>query len=224
MNENQSKRPGVMRSALSLAWVFFKIGLLTFGGGYAMIPIIQSEISEKRKWISEEELMHIITIAESTPGPIAINSATYVGYKICGVLGSLAATVSVVLAPFTIIYLISLFLEQFMQFTIVENAFRGIQIAVAFLILSAGIKFIKKLKKDPFHITLTSLTIAVMLALDIFALSFSSVYLILMGALAGLIVTAINLSRRKKASAASLDKISENSENSENNEKKEENK
>jgi len=184
--------------ALALAWVFFKIGLLTFGGGYAMIPIIQSEVSEKRKWISEEELMQVITVSESTPGPIAINSATYVGYKICGVLGSLAATVSVVLAPFTIIYLISLFLESFMRFTIVENAFKGIQIAVAFLILMAGIKFIKKLKKEPFQIITVSLTVAVMLLFDIFAISFSSVYLIAMGALAGLALTFINLSLKKK--------------------------
>ena len=201
---NQKQNGATSRTGLlfSLAWVFFKIGLFTFGGGYAMIPIIQSEVSEKRKWISEDELMHIVTIAESTPGPIAINSATYVGYKICGVLGSLAATVSVVLAPFTIIFLISLFLENFMKFTLVANAFRGIQIAVAFLILSAGIKFVKKLKKDPFNMILVSLTVAVMLILDIFALSFSSVYLILMGALAGLVFTAVNISREKKASSS----------------------
>ena len=196
MNEkNQNK----LNAAISLAWVFFKIGLLTFGGGYAMIPIIQSEISEKRKWISDEELMQVVTIAESTPGPIAINAATYVGYKICGVLGSAAATVSVVLAPFTIIYLISLFLESFMHFTLVANAFRGIQIAVAFLILMAGIKFIKKLKKEPFQIILVSMTVGAMLLLDIFALSFSSVYLVLMGALAGLVTTFISLSNKRKA-------------------------
>ncbi len=212
MNEKKQKTPSKISAALSLAWVFFKIGLLTFGGGYAMIPIIQSEISEKRGWINEEELLHVITIAESTPGPIAINSATYVGYKICGVLGSIAATVSVVLAPFTIIYLISLFLETFMRFTIVENAFKGIQIAVAFLILSAGIKFIKKLKKEVFPIIALSLTVAVMLFLDIFALSFSSVYLIVMGALAGLVITAVNLSRKKKSE-----------EKAENTEKREEN-
>lgn len=198
MDENKNAWRSKLRSALSLAWVFFKIGLLTFGGGYAMIPIIQSEISEKRKWISDEELMHIVTIAESTPGPIAINAATYVGYKICGVLGSLAATLSVVLAPFTIIYIISLFLESFMKFHIVANAFRGIQVAVAFLILSAGIKFVKKLKKDPLNMILVSLTIAVMLALDLFALPFSSVYLILMGTLAGLVFTIVNVSREKK--------------------------
>lgn len=198
MNAKNQKEHSNLNTALSLAWVFFKIGLLTFGGGYAMIPIIQSEVSEKRKWISEEELMHVVTVAESTPGPIAINAATYVGYKICGVLGSIAATVSVVLAPFTIIYLISLFLESFMQFTVVANAFKGIQIAVAFLILMAGVKFIKKLKKEPFQIIAVSLTIAVMLLLDIFALSFSSVYLIIVGALAGLCVTFINLSQRKK--------------------------
>lgn len=197
MKENKPQSSGKLKKILSLAWVFFKIGLLTFGGGYAMIPIIQSEVSEKRKWISEEELMHVITIAESTPGPIAINAATYVGYKICGFFGSLAATVSVVLAPFTIIYLISLFLEQFMQFKIVENAFKGIQIAVAFLILSAGIKFIKKLKKQPFPIITVALTVAVMIALDLFALSFSSVYLILMGAFAGLMLTIIQRMQSK---------------------------
>ncbi|MBQ2251397.1 MAG: chromate transporter [Clostridia bacterium] len=197
MKENKPQSSGKFKNLFSLAWVFFKIGLLTFGGGYAMIPIIQSEVSEKRKWISEEELMHVITIAESTPGPIAINAATYVGYKICGFFGSLAATVSVVLAPFTIIYLISLFLEQFMQFKVVENAFKGIQIAVAFLILSAGIKFIKKLKKQPFPIITVALTVAVMIALDLFALSFSSVYLILMGAFAGLMLTIIQRMQSK---------------------------
>ena len=197
MKENKPQSSGKLKKILSLAWVFFKIGLLTFGGGYAMIPIIQSEVSEKRKWISEEELMHVITMAESTPGPIAINAATYVGYKICGFFGSLAATVSVVLAPFTIIYLISLFLEQFMQFKVVENAFKGIQIAVAFLILSAGIKFIKKLKKQPFPIITVALTVAVMIALDLFALSFSSVYLILMGAFAGLMLTIIQRMQSK---------------------------
>lgn len=197
MKETQTQNSGKFKKLFSLAWVFFKIGLLTFGGGYAMIPIIQSEVSEKRKWISEEELMQVITIAESTPGPIAINAATYVGYKICGFFGSLAATVSVVLAPFTIIYLISLFLEQFMQFKAVANAFKGIQIAVAFLILSAGIKFIKKLKKQFFPIITVALTVAVMIFLDIFALSFSSVYLILMGALAGVMLTLVQRMQSK---------------------------
>lgn len=197
MKENKTQSSGKFKKIFSLAWVFFKIGLLTFGGGYAMIPIIQSEVSEKRKWISEEELMQVITIAESTPGPIAINAATYVGYKICGFFGSLAATVSVVLAPFTIIYLISLFLEQFMEFKVVENAFKGIQIAVAFLILSAGIKFIKKLKKQLFPIITVALTVTVMLLLDIFALSFSSVYLILIGAFAGLMITIIQRVRNE---------------------------
>ena len=171
-----------------------------------MIPIIQAEVAEKHKWISEEELMHIVTIAESTPGPIAINAATYVGYKICGFFGSLAATVSVVLAPFTIIYILSLFLEQFMKFTVVANAFRGIQVAVAFLILSAGIKFIKKLKKQVFPIVTVALTITVMLLLDIFALSFSSVYLILMGAFAGLMLTVVQRIQSKNNSGKENDK------------------
>lgn len=206
MKENKTQSSGKFKNLFSLAWVFFKIGLLTFGGGYAMIPIIQSEVSEKHKWISEEELMHIVTIAESTPGPIAINAATYVGYKICGFFGSLAATVSVVLAPFTIIYIISLFLEQFMEFTVVANAFKGIQVAVAFLILSAGIKFIKKLKKQVFPIVTVALTITVMLLLDVFALSFSSVYLILMGAFAGLMLTVVQRIQTKNNSGKENDK------------------
>lgn len=206
MKENQTQSPGKLKNLLALAWAFFKIGLLTFGGGYAMIPIIQAEVAEKHKWISEEELMHIVTIAESTPGPIAINAATYVGYKICGFFGSLAATVSVVLAPFTIIYIISLFLEQFMEFTVVANAFKGIQVAVAFLILSAGIKFIKKLKKQVFPIVTVALTITVMLLLDVFALSFSSVYLILMGAFAGLMLTVVQRIQTKNNSGKENDK------------------
>ncbi|MBR3715426.1 MAG: chromate transporter [Clostridia bacterium] len=206
MKEKQTRSPGKLKNLLALAWAFFKIGLLTFGGGYAMIPIIQAEVAEKHKWISEEDLMHIVTIAESTPGPIAINAATYVGYKICGFFGSLAATVSVVLAPFTIIYIISLFLEQFMKFTVVANAFRGIQVAVAFLILSAGIKFIKKLKRQVFPIVTVALTITVMLLLDIFALSFSSVYLILMGAFAGLMLTVVQRIQSKNNSGKENDK------------------
>ena len=206
MKEKQTRSSGKLKNLLALAWTFFKIGLLTFGGGYAMIPIIQAEVAEKHKWISEEELMYIVTIAESTPGPIAINAATYVGYKICGFFGSLAATVSVVLAPFTIIYIISLFLEQFMEFTVVANAFRGIQVAVAFLILSAGIKFIKKLKKQVFPIVTVALTITVMLLLDVFALSFSSVYLILMGAFAGLMLTVVQRIQSKNNSGKENDK------------------
>ena len=136
-----------INALLKLFLTMFKIGLFTFGGGYAMVAIIERELVEKKKWIEHEEFMDVIAIAESTPGPIAINSATYIGYKIRGFFGSLFATLGVVLPSFIIIVLISLFYEQFVQIEIVKYAFNGIQACVAFLILSAGLKMFKKLKK-----------------------------------------------------------------------------
>ena len=121
-----------MNKLVELFVTFFKIGLFTFGGGYAMISIIEDNCVEKKQWITDDELMQIITIAESTPGPIAINMATYVGYKRGKALGSVMATLGVVLPSFIIIYLISLFLEKFMEFKVVKYAFVGINAAVAF--------------------------------------------------------------------------------------------
>jgi chromate transporter len=136
-----------LKLLLTLFVTMFKIGLFTFGGGYAMIAIIEREIIERKKWIGNDEFLDIIAIAESTPGPLAINSATFVGYKIAGVLGSVFATLGVVLPSFIIIYIISLFFDAFLSIVWVGYAFRGIQVAVAFLIFNAGIKMLKKLKK-----------------------------------------------------------------------------
>ena len=123
---------------LELFAVFFRIGLFTFGGGYAMISLIEHEVGERRGWIDQDELAELFAIAESTPGPIAVNSATYVGYRQGGAAGGVFATLGVVLPSFIIIYLISLFYEQFIAMRAVANAFRGVQAAVAFLILRAG--------------------------------------------------------------------------------------
>ena len=131
-----------MKNNLELFWIFFKIGLFTFGGGYAMIPQIKEVVIEKKKWMTDEEMLDVIAIAESTPGPIAINSATFIGYKQNKILGSLFASLGVVLPSFIIIFLISLFFNQFLEYEIVKNAFMGIKCAVAFLITKAAIAFV----------------------------------------------------------------------------------
>ncbi len=124
---------------LTLFLTFAKIGLFTFGGGYAMISIIENICVEQKKWITHDEMMEVTVIAESTPGPIAINCATYVGYRKKGMWGAIAATLGVVLPSFIIIYLISVFLNDFLEITWITNAFKGIRIAVGILILVAGI-------------------------------------------------------------------------------------
>ncbi len=116
---------------------FFKIGAFTFGGGYAMIPLIQKEAVEKHKWVTDDDILEIIAIAESTPGPIAINSATFVGYRACGVLGSLCATLGVVLPSFLIILGISFVLRQFQEVRAVQYAFQGIRAGVLALLFKA---------------------------------------------------------------------------------------
>ncbi|HOO43762.1 MAG TPA: chromate transporter [Bacillota bacterium] len=133
---------------LTLFVTFFKIGLFTFGGGYSMIPLIHFYAVDKYHWITEDEFIDIIAIAESTPGPIAINSATYVGYKVLKVKGSAAATLGVVLPSMIIITIISAFLMQFKENIWVEYAFMGIRVGVAVLILNAAFRIFKKVKKN----------------------------------------------------------------------------
>lgn len=131
---------------------FLKIGAFTFGGGYAMIALIEEACVTKKKWITHDEMMDVTVIAESTPGPIAINCATFVGYKRAGIKGALVATFGVVLPSFLIILGISFFLEQFMEIQWVAKAFAGIRIGVGIVILNAGINMIRKMKKDPLSI------------------------------------------------------------------------
>lgn len=175
----------------------FKIGLFTFGGGYAMVAVFENEFVSNKKWIEAEEFTNLIAIAESTPGPIAINSATYIGYKVAGVLGSIFGTIGVVLPSLMIIFIISLFFNEFLQITYVEYAFKGIQSCVSFLILSAGIKMFVKSKKTIFSVLIFSLTTIIILVFTIFSIKFSSIYYILIGALLGLGVYLINLATQK---------------------------
>ena len=136
-----------MDQILELFFTFIKIGTFTFGGGYAMISMIENNCVENKKWISHEDMMNIAVIAESTPGPIAINCATFVGYKKKGIPGAVAATVGVVLPSFFIICLIAFVLDHFLEITVIANAFCGIKLAVGILILDAAVKMIQKLQK-----------------------------------------------------------------------------
>jgi len=182
---------------LNLFWTFFKIGLFTFGGGYAMIATIREEIVEKKKWLDEDELMQIIAVAESTPGPIAINMATYVGYKKRGVLGSAAATVGVVVPSLVIIFIISLFLDAFMANRYVAYAFVGIKCAVAYLILRAGIGMFQKLARKWLPMTVFGIVFVGLLALELLAVELSTIVLILAGGIIG--IAAYGIPGRKEA-------------------------
>ena len=181
-----------MKEIISLFLLFFKIGLFTFGGGYAMIPSIKEEVVEKRHYISNDELLDIIAIAESTPGPTAINLATYIGYKKDKFIGSLFATLGVILPSFIIIVIISIFYHYFMSLKAVKYAFIGINAAVSILIISTSISMIVKMKKKVFNIVILVLTIVAMVLVEIFNLNFSSIYCILIGGILGIFVNALN--------------------------------
>lgn len=180
-----------MKAILELFWVFFKLGLFTFGGGYAMLPHIKEVVIEKKKWLTEDEVLDIIAIAESTPGPIAINMATYIGNKKKGFWGSVFATLGVVLPSLIIIFAISLFFDAFLKNQYVKYAFVGIKCGVAFLILKTGIEMLVKTKKKFLNIFLLSLTLIAMLLCELFAVNISSILFILFGGVLALIIFSI---------------------------------
>ncbi len=181
-----------------LFYTFAKIGLFTFGGGYGMIAIVQDECVEKRKWITEDEFATVLTIAESTPGPIAINCATYTGYAQGGILGSIAATFGVVLPSFVIIFLISSFFDNLLAYPIVANAFHGIQIGVGLIIFRAGYNMLKKMKKTPFAITVLICALLIMLTINFLSLNFSTIYLLLIAGVLGMVFCFIQKMREGK--------------------------
>ncbi len=187
-----------LKTLFLLFFTFFKIGLFTFGGGYAMVAVFEREFVENKKWLTNDEFLDVLAIAESSPGPIAVNSATYVGYKMGGILGSIFATLGVVLPSFIIILVISFFFNAFMGLTWVQYAFKGIQACVVFLILSAGLKMLKALKKSVMNIILFSLTILALVGFSIFAVDFSSIFLVLIGGVVGVSVYLISLIKNSK--------------------------
>ncbi len=169
-----------------LFFIMLKIGLFTFGGGYAMIALLENEFVSKRRLMQADEFADMVAIAESTPGPISINAATYIGYRQNGVLGSAAATAGVCIPSFVIIYLISLFFDTFEQIQWVAAAFRGIQVGVVVLILSAGLKMLRQMQKTIYNMACVGLTMACLIICSLFAVTFSSVFYILIGAMLGL--------------------------------------
>ena len=187
-----------MNILLDLFLTFAKIGLFTFGGGYAMISLIGHACVEKKRWITHDEMMNVTVIAESTPGPIAINCATYVGYKQKGLAGALTATAGIVLPSFCVILLVSAFLDKFLQIAWIAHAFMGIRIAVAVLILDAAVKMIRKMQKKPLPLTIMACSFMAMLLTDIFALRLSSITLMLA---AGVISLAIFLVKENAGKA-----------------------
>ncbi len=197
--ETSSKRKLHILAELFLT--FAKIGLFTFGGGYAMISIIDRICVEQNKWLSSEELMDITAIAESTPGPIAINCSTYTGYKMGGFWGAVAATLGVVTPSFIIIFLISQFFESFLEINIIANAFKGIRVAVGLLIIKAGIKLIRKMLKSSeaklIQICFVAVFFAFVLAMNFIGVHISTVYLIIVSGLAGALIFPLAKQKNK---------------------------
>ena len=186
---------------IDLFLTFAKIGLFTFGGGYAMLSIIENICVEQKNWITHDEMMNITVIAESTPGPIAINCATYVGYKKGKLAGAILATLGVTIPSFAIIFAISMFLEGFLEITWIAHAFQGIKIEVGLLILEAAIKMIKKLKKKPLQIGILLVSFTVIMLINVLKLHLSSIVVMLTAALVSVAFFLVEKVHRKEEQA-----------------------
>ncbi len=191
-----------MNLLLDLFLTFAKIGLFTFGGGYAMISLIENNCVEKKQWITHDEMMNVTVIAESTPGPIAINCATFVGYKQAGFLGSLIATLGIVLPSFVVIYGISMFLDNFLEIGWIASAFKGIKLAVGILILDAALTMLKKMQKKRQPRAIMACSCLAMLLINIFSWKFSSISLMLIAAVVSLAIFCLNQAPEQKGGAA----------------------
>ncbi|MBQ3094153.1 MAG: chromate transporter [Clostridia bacterium] len=176
----------------TLFTVFFKIGAFTFGGGYAMIPLIEREVVDNKHWITSDDMLDIVAIAESTPGPIAINTATFVGFKTAGVLGAIAATFGTVLPSFVIIAVISTILAQFREYRVVQFAFNGIRAGVLALIVKALVSMYKKCPKSAVAYAIMLLSLVVALFTDVNVL-----FIVIGAALIGLISSLVRAKGEK---------------------------
>lgn len=179
---------------LELFLTFLKIGAFTFGGGYAMIPLIQKEVCENKKWLTDDDILEIVAIAESTPGPIAINSATFVGYRTAGFFGAMCATLGVVLPSFLIITIISMVLREFSSYRAVKYAFFGIRAGVLALIIKALISMYKKCPKNIFSYCIAAVAFIFAAFTDI-----NAVFIIIGCAVAGLIYFLTTANKAKEA-------------------------
>ena len=171
-----------MKELFDLFWTFCKIGALTFGGGYAMLPIIQREIVENKKWSTEKEILDYYAVGQCTPGVIAVNTATFIGFKLKGIIGGIFATLGVVFPSLIIILVIASFLQNFADMTIVQNAFAGIRVAVVALIITTVMKLLKSSVKDFLGIIIAILTFIISAFLGL-----SPVYVVIAAGLTGFI-------------------------------------
>lgn len=187
-----------IKGYLSLFLTMLKIGLFTFGGGYAMIALFENEFVEKKKWLEKDEFFDVAAIAESTPGPIAINAATYIGYKNAGIIGSIIATLGICIPSFIIIYAISLFFDAFLSLTLVAYAFKGIQICVVYLILTVGLKMLAHMKKNAFNIIIISITLICMVVFSLCAVKFSTIFYIMISGACGVVVYLLGKIRKEE--------------------------
>ena len=187
-----------IKENIYLFTTFFKLGLFTFGGGYAMIPTLKEIVVENKKWLTNDEMLEVLAIAETTPGPIAINMATFIGYKQGKVLGSFLATLGVVLPSLIIIYIVSLIFDQFISNPYVAAAFVGIKACVAFLIIKAGWGMLVKMKKNTFNVALFSIIFILLIVFELTSTSFSSIYLILFGGISCIAINLLQSIKRKE--------------------------
>ncbi len=171
----------MIKDLCELVVSFFKIGIMTFGGGYAMLPMLQRELVENRKWVTEEEILNYFAIGQCTPGVIAVNTATFVGYKRCKIPGAIFATISVVLPSMIIITVIAAVLSNFAHIPAVQHAFAGIRIAVSALIVASVIKLIKTNVKS-----IAQIIIAVAAFVLVAVLGQNPVFAVIGAAVAGL--------------------------------------
>ena len=175
-----------MKTLIDLFFTFCRIGGLTFGGGYAMLPIIQKEIVEEKKWATEEEVLDYYAVGQCSPGIIAVNTATFIGYKVHGIIGAIVATLGVVFPSLIIITIIAALLKNFANYSIVQHAFSGIRVVVIALIVSAILKLAKTSIKNS-----TTLIIAIIAFILVAFVNLSPIYIVIAAACIGLILKFI---------------------------------
>ena len=194
------KKQSCFYKLYTLFATFFKVGLLTFGGGYAMLPIIQREVCENKKWIKEMELLDILAISESTPGPLSVNAATFVGYKVAGILGAICSTLGLATPSFVILLIISSFYDKFLTLDIIYKAFMGLKVAVIVLLFNAFFKLKKIMKINAIGYFLFVLVLVVTLLDTILNLKIPSLSLILIasGLIVGIVYEALTNTIKKE--------------------------
>lgn len=179
-----------MKKLLHMFLSFFKIGAFTFGGGYAMIPLIEAEVVTKNNWISKEEFLDIVVISQTFPGALAVNCCTFIGYRIGGIIGGILGLLGVVLPSFTIILIIAMFFMQFRSNPTVDLVFKGISAAVPMLILIAVLSLSKSLKK-----TYTNLIIIIITIISILFFNIHPVLVVILSGLYGIIFSKSNVAK-----------------------------